>query len=123
MEICLKGQPRVTVNMGGSSSKEQMLRGSGRGPGFIARVQTEGLLHPGCGVNMRDSVRDNRGPIRREISSTVARDSGKGIRCYVCGNFGHVANAYAMADCSGWKRSSSGNGPRVRGSGPVGPRL
>jgi len=117
-----KGPIRVSVNSGGSSSKEQILRGSGRGPGFIARIETEGLLHPGRGVNMRDSLRDNRGAIRREILSTGTRDSGKGIRCYVCGNFGHVAKACAMADCSGWKRSSSGNGPRVRGSSPVGPR-
>jgi len=117
-----KGPTRVSVNSGGSSSKEQMLRGSGRGPGFIARVETKGLLHPGRGVNMRHSVRDNRGTIRREIPSTDARDSGKGIRCYVCGNFGHVAKACAMADCSGWERSSSGNRTMFRGSRPAGPR-
>jgi len=99
-----------------------VLRGSGREPGFIAHVETEGLLHPGHGVNMRDSVRANRGAIRCEISSTGARDSGKGIRCYVCGNFGHVAKAYARADCFGWKRSSSGNRLRVRGSSPAGPQ-
>ena len=144
----------MSVNSGGSSSKEQVLRGSGRGPGFIARVETEGLLHPGRGVNARDSVRDNRGAIRREIMSdsvrenrganrreimsdsvrenrganrreilsTGARDLGKGIRCYACGNFGQMARECAMAVCSGWKRISSGNGPRVRGSSPVGPR-
>jgi len=115
-----------------------VLRGSGRGPGFIARVETEGLLHPGRGVNARDSLRDNRGAMRREImsdsvrenrganrreiSSIGARELGKGIRCYACGNFGHVARECDMADCSGWKRISSGNGPRVRRSSPVGPR-
>ena len=62
-----KGPIRVSVNSAGSSSKEQVLRGSGRGLGFIARVETGGLLHPGRGVNMRDSVRYNRGAIRREI--------------------------------------------------------
>jgi hypothetical protein len=31
------------------------LKGSGRGPGFIARVETEGLLHPGRGVNAKES--------------------------------------------------------------------
>ena len=117
-----KGPTRVSVNSGGSSSKEQVLRGSGRGPGFIARVETEGLLHPGRGVNVKDSASENRGAIRRENSSTGARDSGKGIRCYVCGNLGHVAKACAMADYSGWKRSNSGNEPRVHGSSPVGPR-
>lgn len=59
-----KGPSQVSVNSAGSSSKEEVLRGSGRGLGFIAHVETEGLLHPGCGVNMRDSVRDNRGEIR-----------------------------------------------------------
>jgi len=117
-----KGATRVSVNSAGSSSKEQVLRGSGSGPGFITRVITEGLLHPGRGVNMRDSVRDKRGAIWRDISITGARDSGKGIRCYVCGNFSHMAKACPMADCSGLKRSSSGNGPRVRGSSPAGLR-
>jgi len=98
-----------------------VLRGSGREPGFIARVETEGLLHPGSGVNMTDSVRENRGAIRREILSTGARDSGKEIRCYVCGNFGHVARACAMAGFSRGKRRSSGNGPRGRGSSAAGP--
>jgi len=70
---------------------------------------------------MRDSVRDNTGAIRCEISSTGARDSGKGIRCYVCGNFGHVAKACAMADCSGWMISCSGEGVSVRDSRPLDP--
>jgi hypothetical protein len=63
-----KGPARVSVqvNNGGSSSREQALRGSGRGPGFIARVESEGLLHPGRGVNARDSASVNRGAIRRE---------------------------------------------------------
>jgi len=41
----------VLANDRGSSCKEHVLKGSGTGPGFIARVETEGLLHPGCGVN------------------------------------------------------------------------
>jgi len=44
-----KGPARVSVqvNSGGSSSSEQVLRGSSRGPGFIAQATSEGLLHPG----------------------------------------------------------------------------
>ena len=49
------------MNNRGSSSREQVLRGSGRGPGFIARVESEGLLHPGHRVNAKDSASDNRG--------------------------------------------------------------
>jgi len=43
-----KGPDRVLLqaNNGSSSNREQVLRGSGRGPGFIARVESEGLLHP-----------------------------------------------------------------------------
>jgi len=115
-----KGPARVSVhaNNGSSNSREQVLRGSGRGPGFIARVESEGLLNPGRGVNVRGNTSDNRGAIRRESM----RDTGKRIRCYACGNFGHVASACAMIDGSGWRKISSGNGPRVHGSSPAGPR-
>ena len=43
-----KGPDRVLLqaNNGSSSNREQVLRGSDRGPGFIARVESEGLLHP-----------------------------------------------------------------------------
>ena len=98
-------------NGGSSSSREQALRGSGRGPGFIARVESEGLLHPGGGVNAKDSASVNRGAIRRESVSVGMRDTGKGIRCYACGNFGYVARACTMTDGCGWRRISSGNGP------------
>ena len=99
-----------------------MLRGSGRGPGFMARVESEGLLHPGRGVNAIGSASDNRGAIRRESASVGMRDTGKRIRCYACGNFGHVARACTMTDDSGWRRISLGNGPRVHGCSPAGPR-
>jgi hypothetical protein len=120
----IRGPSRVSVqaNDRGSSCKEQVLRGSGRGPGFIARVESEGLLHPGRGVNVKDSTRDSRGANRRESMSAGTRDAGKRIRCYACGDFGHVARACTMTDGSGWKRISSGNGPSVHGSSPVGPR-
>ena len=115
-----KGPPRVSMhaNNGGNSSREQVLRGSGRGPGFVARVEAEGLLHPGRGVNARSSASDNRGVVRRE----GMRDTGKRIRCYACGDLGHVARACTATDGSGWKRMSSGNGPRVRESSHAGPR-
>ena len=98
-----------------------MLRGSGRGPEFIVLAQSEGLLHPGRGVNAKDSISDNRSAIRIESTSAGTRDSGKRIRCYACGHFGHVARACTMTDGSGW-RISSGSGPRVHGSSPAGPR-
>ena len=41
-------QVLVQANSGGSS-RGQVLRGSGRRPGFIARVESEGLMHPGRG--------------------------------------------------------------------------
>ena len=65
-----KGPARVSVqaNIGGSSSRKQVLRESGRRPAFIARVESEGLLHPGRGVNTKDSASDNRGAIRRNTS-------------------------------------------------------
>jgi hypothetical protein len=113
-----KGSARVSVQpSNGASSRGQMLRGSGRGPGFIARVESEGLMHPGRGVDM-NIASGNRGVIRREYT----RDSGKKIRCYACGNFGHVAKACTMPDGSGWRRINSENGPRVQGSSPAGPR-
>jgi hypothetical protein len=45
----------VQAIIGGSSRREQVLRRSGRGPGFIAQVESEGLLHPGRG-SMRNLV-------------------------------------------------------------------
>jgi hypothetical protein len=33
-----------------------VLRGSGRGPGFIARVESESLLHPGRRVKVKEIV-------------------------------------------------------------------
>ena len=79
-----KGPDRVLLqaNNGSSSNREQVLRGSGRGPGFIARVESEGLLYPGRGVNAIVSASDNRGAIRRESASVGMRDTGKRIRCY-----------------------------------------
>ena len=53
-----------TNNGGNNSNREQVLRGSGRGPGFVARVEAEDLL-PGRGVNA-SSASDNRGVVRRE---------------------------------------------------------
>ena len=96
------------------------MRGSGRGPGFIARVESEGLLHPGRGVNAKDSASVNRGAVRRESASVSTRDTGKGIRCYACGNFGHVARACTLTNSCGWKRIGAGNGPRDHGSSPGG---
>jgi hypothetical protein len=108
----------VLANDKGSSCKEQVLKGSGRGPGFIARVETEGILHPGRGVNEKF----NRGAIRRANMDVGVRDSGNRIRCYACGDFGHVARACPRTDGSGWKKISSGNGPRVHGCSPGGSR-
>jgi hypothetical protein len=93
-----KGPAQVSVqanNGGSSSSREQVLRGSSRGPEFIALAQT-GLLHPGRGVNVKYSISDNRGAIRIESTSAGTRDSGKRIRCYACSHFGHVAEACTM---------------------------
>jgi len=119
-----KGLARVSgqANNGGSSNRVQVLRGSGRGPGFVTRVESEGLLHPGRGVNPRGSVSDNRGTIRRESTSAGTRDSGKRIRCYACGNFDHVARACTTTDNCGWRRISSGKGRRIHGSSSAGPR-
>lgn len=69
----------VQANSGGSSGG-QVLRGSGRGPGFIARVESEGLMHPGRGVNAKDTTGDNTGAIRRECTSAGTRNSDKRIR-------------------------------------------
>ena len=45
-----KGLARVSVQTSnGGSSRGQVLRGSGRGPVFIAQVESEGLMHPGRG--------------------------------------------------------------------------
>ena len=71
-----KGPARVSVqvnNGGSSSSREQALRGSGRGPGFITQVESEGLLHPGREVNAKDSASVNRGAVRRESASVGTR--------------------------------------------------
>jgi hypothetical protein len=61
----------------------------------MAHVES-GLLHPGRGFNAKYSASDNRGAIRCESTSVVTRDSGKRIRCYTCGKFGHVAGACRM---------------------------
>jgi len=42
--------------------------------------------------------------------SAGIRDSGKRIRCYTCGNCGHVAKACTMIDGSGWWKISLGKG-------------
>ena len=118
-----KGSARVSVQpCSGASIRGQVLRGPGRGPGFIARVESEGLMHPGSGVDTINIACGNRGVIRRECTSTGTRDSGKKIRCYACGNFGHVAKTCTMPDGSGWRRISSGNGLRLQGGSPAGPR-
>jgi len=45
-----KSQPQVSLQANnGGSSRGQVLRGSGRGPGFIARVESQGLMYPGRG--------------------------------------------------------------------------
>jgi len=54
------------------------LRGSGRGPGFIARVES-GLMHPGRGVSAKDTTGDDTGAIRRECTSAGKR-SGLDMR-------------------------------------------
>jgi hypothetical protein len=116
----------VQASNGSNSSREQALRGSDRGPGFIARVELEGLLHPGRGVSARVSAResesDNRGAIRCQSTNAGTRDSGKGIGCYACGNFGHVARACTVTDGYGWRRIGSGNGSRAHVRSHVGPR-
>lgn len=98
-----------------------MLRGSGRGPGFIAQVVSKGLMHPGRGVNAKDSISDNRGTNRCECMSAGTRDSGKRIRCYACSNFGYVPEACTMTYDSGWKRISLGNGLKVTEAAPLDP--
>jgi hypothetical protein len=47
------------VSNGNYGSREKMLKGSSRGPGFIARVESEGLPHPGRRVEV-NSESDNR---------------------------------------------------------------
>jgi hypothetical protein len=87
--------------------------GSGRGPGLRTRVESEGLLHPGSGVNAKDSTSDNRGANRSESMSSGMRDTGKKIRCYERGNFVYLVTACTMLDDSRWRRIGSGNGTRV----------
>jgi hypothetical protein len=54
-----KGPARISVlPSNGGSSRGQVLRGSGRGPGFIAQVES-GLTHPGRRVNLQDITSDN----------------------------------------------------------------
>jgi hypothetical protein len=83
-----------------------VLRGSGRGPGFIARVESEGLLHPGREVNVKvkDSS-DGRSELRRESTNGRTRESGKKIRCYACRNLGHVARACTVVSRKGRRRN------------------
>jgi hypothetical protein len=72
-----QGPARVSAQANnGGSSREQVLRGSGGGRGFIARVESEGLMHPGRGVNVKDTIDENRGAIRSECTSAGTRDSG-----------------------------------------------
>jgi hypothetical protein len=54
--------------------------------------------------------------------SVGMRDSSKRIRCYACGDFGHVARACTITNGYGWKKvsASAGNGLRVHGRSPVG---
>lgn len=88
-----KGPARVStqVSNGNYGSREQMLKGSGRGPGFVARVEMEGLPHSGRRVGVPHSGRrvgfnnvgfnsesDSRGAIRRENLNVAAREAGKG---------------------------------------------
>jgi hypothetical protein len=114
-----QGSARVSVQPStGASIRGHVLRGSGTARGFIAQVESEGLMHSGRGVGTKNTASENRGAIRRECMSTATRDSGKRIRCYACGNFGHVAKACTMSDGSGWSRISLGNGPRLHGSSP-----
>jgi len=103
-----KGPTPVSVqaNNEDSSSREQVLRGSGREPGFIAQVESEGFLQPGRRVNAKDNASHNRGAIRRENASVGMRDTGKRIRCYACGNFSRVARECTMTDGCGWRRMS-----------------
>ena len=97
-----KGPARVSVQANtGGSSREQVLRGSGRGLRFIAQIESKGLMHPGRGVNAKVSISDNRGTNRHECMGVGMRDSGKRIRCYACSNFGHVVEACTMTDGSG----------------------
>jgi hypothetical protein len=112
--------PRVSVLASdrSSSRREQEFKGSGRGPGFIARVETEGLPHPGRGVNEGC----NRGAIRRDNTNVGVRESSNRIRCYACGDFGHVARSCPGTGGSGWKKISSGNGQRIHGRSPGGSR-
>jgi hypothetical protein len=59
-ESISKGPARVSVQpSNGGSSKGKVLRRAGRGPGFIAQVESEGLMHPGRRVNMQDITNDN----------------------------------------------------------------
>jgi hypothetical protein len=49
-----KGPAPVSVQpSNGGTSRGQVLRGSSRGSGFIAQVESQGLMHSGCRVNMQ----------------------------------------------------------------------
>jgi hypothetical protein len=80
-----KGAARVSMQPSTGAS----MRGSGRGPGFIAQAESEGLMQPGRGVNMKSAASENRGAIRRECMSTGTRDSGRSVIYdnWVCNNW------------------------------------
>jgi len=94
-----------------------VLKGHGRGPGFIARVKSEVLCTMDAGVNAKGTTSDKRGAIRSECKITGMRDSGKRIRCYAWGKFGHVSRACTMEDGSGLRNNSENERQH-----PAGPR-
>jgi hypothetical protein len=53
---------------------DKCLRGFGRRPGFIARDESEGLMHPGRGVKAKETTNDKIGAIRRKCTSCNRTD-------------------------------------------------